>query len=366
MRRIKVNAYETALVFKDGQLERVLGMGKYWILPNSHVEKFYQKGIFDTEYDIHLLLENEDLASLLDVIDVRDNEVILRYENGNFIEVLTSGTYAYWNAIASNDFKVIDLNEVEVNPSIERKVLDSVKVARYVAKFTVENYERGILNIDGKFERILEPGTYYFVKAIKRVQVDKIDMRKRVMDINGQEILTKDKATIRINVLAQYKITDIYKAMIEVSNYSGQMYAIIQLAYRSYISKLTLDEFLASKESVNDEVKPYIADSLAKLGVNILNTGIKDVILPGDIREIMNQVLVAQKRAQANVITRREETASTRSLLNTAKLMEENEMLYKLKEMEYLEKIAESVNGMTISGGGRILEQIREIWSVAK
>jgi len=77
----------------------------------------------------------------------------------------------------------------------------------------------------------------------------------------------------------------------------------------------------------------------------------------------MNQVLVAEKRAQANIITRREETASTRSLLNTAKLMENNEMLFKLKEMEYVEKIAEKINTISVSGGGQIVEQLKTIFT---
>jgi regulator of protease activity HflC (stomatin/prohibitin superfamily) len=88
--------------------------------------------------------------------------------------------------------------------------------------------------------------------------------------------------------------------------------------------------------------------------------------LPGEMREIMNQVLVAEKKAQANIIMRREETASTRSLLNTAKLMEENEMLFKLKEMEYVEKIAEKINNISVSGGGHLLEQMKAIFSPVK
>jgi len=84
--------------------------------------------------------------------------------------------------------------------------------------------------------------------------------------------------------------------------------------------------------------------------------------LPGDVKEIMNQVLIAEKRAQANIITRREETASTRSLLNTAKLMEENTMLYKLKEMEYVEKIAEKINNISLSGSGQIVDQLKQIF----
>ncbi|MEM6802841.1 MAG: slipin family protein, partial [Bacteroidota bacterium] len=91
--------------------------------------------------------------------------------------------------------------------------------------------------------------------------------------------------------------------------------------------------------------------------------GIKDIILPGDIKEIMNKVLIAQKNAQANTIMRREETASTRSLLNTAKLMEENEMLFRLKEMEYVEKISDKINNISLSGGGQILDQLKEIFA---
>lgn len=84
--------------------------------------------------------------------------------------------------------------------------------------------------------------------------------------------------------------------------------------------------------------------------------------MPGDVKEIMNQVLVAEKKAQANTIMRREETASTRGLLNTARLMEENTMLWKLKEMEYVEKIADKISNISVSGNGVLIEQLKEIF----
>lgn len=93
-------------------------------------------------------------------------------------------------------------------------------------------------------------------------------------------------------------------------------------------------------------------------GVQFLDAGVKDIILPGDIKEILNTVLLAEKQAQANIITRREETASTRSLLNTAKLMDQNPTLYRLKELEYLERICEKVSNITLMGGGNLLEQL--------
>ena len=95
--------------------------------------------------------------------------------------------------------------------------------------------------------------------------------------------------------------------------------------------------------------------------VEIVSAGIKDIILPGEIREIMNTVLLAEKRAQANVITRREEVASTRSLLNTARLMDENQTLFKLKEMEYLERICDKVGTISINGGKGVMEQLAEL-----
>jgi regulator of protease activity HflC (stomatin/prohibitin superfamily) len=102
------------------------------------------------------------------------------------------------------------------------------------------------------------------------------------------------------------------------------------------------------------------------LGVEVKDFCIRDIILPGDVREIMNQVLIAEKKAQANTIMRREETASTRSLLNTAKLMEENAMLWKLKEMEYVEKIAEKISSISVNGNGMLIEQLKQIFVAQK
>ena len=95
--------------------------------------------------------------------------------------------------------------------------------------------------------------------------------------------------------------------------------------------------------------------------VEFLNAGIKDIILPGEIRDILNTVLIAEKKAQANVIARREEVASTRSLLNTAKLMDENKTLYKLKEMECLERICTQVGNINVAGSGTLLEQLNNL-----
>lgn len=90
---------------------------------------------------------------------------------------------------------------------------------------------------------------------------------------------------------------------------------------------------------------------MAAIGIEISNIELKDVILPGEMREILNQVVTAEKQAEANVIRRREETNATRSLLNTAKVMAENPVMLRLKELEALEAIAGKVERLTIHNG---------------
>ena len=130
------------------------------------------------------------------------------------------------------------------------------------------------------------------------------------------------------------------------------------------LRKYSLDELLAHKVTIAEAVFADVLAVTEDLGVSLLSCGIKDVILTGEMKEIMNQVLIAEKKAQASVITRREETAATRSLLNSAKLMEENKMLYKLKEMEYVEKIADKIGEITVNGNGGMVKQLKEIFTV--
>jgi regulator of protease activity HflC (stomatin/prohibitin superfamily) len=209
----------------------------------------------------------------------------------------------------------------------------------------------------------LESGIYYWWKNPVVIQVAKVDTRQLQLEINGQEILTKDKAALRLNAWTQYKVLDIEKALLQNKEYERQLYISIQLVLREYVAGFGFDELLDKKEAIAPYMLERIKDKAEALGVEVVGFGIRDIILPGDVKEIMNQVLVAEKRAQANTIMRREETASTRSLLNTAKLMEENAMLWKLKEMEYVEKIAEKISTITVNGNGKLVEQLKELFT---
>ncbi len=364
MKRVRINEGKVGLVFKNNNYKNVLSTGNHWVGLTKKVIIYDMNRAFFAPIKLELLLQNEQLAEMLNVIHVLDNEIVIRYEDNIFREVLTAGKYAFWkNEINKFSFTKVDLNKIEITKNIDKSVLLKPELSKYVRVFDVAAYEKAILFLDGKMNTVLTSGTYYFWKNTTDIKVEKIDLRQIQLEISGQEILTKDKTDLRVNFYVQYKVTDINKALLDNKNFEKQLYILIQLALRAYIGAISLDELLDNKKSITDKVLQSVSKKATSLGVSILDAGIRDVILPGDIKAIMNQVLIAQKKAQANVITRREETASTRSLLNTAKLMEENNMLFKLKEMEYLEKIADRIGEVTVSGNTNVADQLKTIFS---
>ena len=363
MKQVRINAYHAGLVFKNGAYRRMLTAGKYWLWSNEQVHIYDMSKTFAAPVDLNILLQDAQLADALEVILVKDGEIALKYENGLLANVLHPGRYVYWKGVTEYRFVIADTTVMEIGESVEKIALQSKLLAPFLRTYTVENYEKALLFADGKYVRELQPGTYTWWKNHITIHVNKVDTRMQQMEINGQEILTKDKATIRVNAFAQYRVADVEKALRDNKEYDKQLYVAFQLALREYIGGYMLDEMLANKEGAGSYVLQAVKDRVVQLGVKADTFGIRDVILPGDVKEIMNQVLVAEKKAQANTIMRREETASTRSLLNTAKLMEENTMLWKLKEMEYVEKIADKIGEITVNGNGVLVDQLKQIFT---
>ncbi|MET0466176.1 MAG: slipin family protein [Chitinophagaceae bacterium] len=366
MKRVKVNAYQVGLVFKDGVYQRMLLTGKYWFWKNEVIITYDIAKQFLPPIELDILLQDKLLADILIVVEVKDNEIVLQYQNGLLKEVLTAGRYTFWKSMIPYEFVTADISKIDIPQYIDRAVLVSRQVAPFTRSVTIENYEEAVLFVDSKFDRILQSGVYYWWKNAIPVYVARIDKRQQALEINGQEILTKDKAALRLNAWAQYKVTDLQKAVLDNKEYDKQLYVSFQLAIREYVAGFTLDELLEKKDSISAFVLAQVKAKAENLGVVVLGFGIRDIILPGDVKDIMNQVLVAEKRAQANSIMRREETASTRSLLNTAKLMEDNAMLWKLKEIEYVEKITEKVSNINIGGNGLLVEQLKQLFVAHK
>jgi hypothetical protein len=362
MKNLTVAANQIAISYKNGAVHKVYTVGKHLIGFFETAIKYDIADQYRCPINIDIALQNTSLQAVVDVIEVADNELKVMYYNGKFHKILTSGVYMFFKHLQTLHCVTIDLNNYVLDGNVDANLIANPNFAAYVRQFSIEAYEQGVLYIDGKFDAIVAAGTYRFLKNATSIHIVKADMRTLALDLNGQEILTKDKAQIRINFTVQYKIVDIVKYAAQNKDADKQLHTAAQLALRTAIGRLSIDELMDDKALINQQIMADTLASAATLGIEVLSCGIKDVILPADIKNILNQVLIAEKRAQANIITRREETASTRSLLNTAKLMEDNAMLWKLKEMEYVEKIAEKINTISLSGNGQVIDQLKTIF----
>lgn len=363
MKKVIITEKNKGLLFKNGKYVKLLDAGKYRVFGDSEIEIVsLDCALLSNKCNLDTLLKDQEIANQTVIVDVKDEELALHYVDGKFHSVVGRGKHAYWNTCSTHEFKIVNISSPVVEDEISDYVFSKILPA-YYTKIEVQEFQKARLLFNGKFVKVLDSGTYYFWKNGVKVEASTVDTRLTQMDICGQEILTLDKVSIRVNLVVNYKITDFVKIFTEINDFSEQLRVFAQLALREYVGKRKLDEILENKEEISNFIFNKLKEKEKDYFVEVFDSGVKDIILPGEIREIMNTVLVAEKKAQANVITRREEVASTRSLLNTAKLMEENPTLYKLKELEYVERICENVGHITLNGNGDILTQLGGVLS---
>ena len=361
--KIMIQEQECGYLLKNGCFQKILLAGKYTyfkklgyeVIAVSMTGQVKTSGI-----PIEVLMKCPDFASRVIKVQIPDTSIAIRFVNGAYREVLTAAETYFWNVFEANEFQVIDITSPYMENSLPRMYMDLMPV-KFYKKITVKEGEIGLLYFDNRMEKRLEAGTYYFWNYGNEVTCRVFNMKLQQLEISGQEILTADKVGVRLNVICNYRITEPEELAKKIDSVSSQLYTCAQLIIREYVGRYRLDELLAQKEAISGLILESMRAHQKELCVEVVNGGIKDMILPGEIRDIMNTVLVAEKKAQANVIMRREEVASTRSLLNTAKLMEENQTLFRLKELEYVERICDKVGNISLNGGNSILEQLSKL-----
>jgi regulator of protease activity HflC (stomatin/prohibitin superfamily) len=302
---------------------------------------------------------DENFASSIRRVEIPEGSIALHYVDGCYANTLT-GTCAFWNIFQKHEFRIVDMSDDSSLADIPAKILEAMPDS-VLMKVTVDDWQAALLFVDGAFVRRLPSGTHHFWRNGRNISCPTYEMRVRQIDVSGQEILTSDKVSLRVNFISSYRITDPVAMNANLFGYESQIYSAAQLALRELLGSMSFDEVLENRNSIAGRVLEILKKKEKELYVEFLSAGMKDIILPGEIRDIMNTVLAAEKKAQANVITRREEVASTRSLLNTARMMEENATLYKLKELEYLERICDKVGSINVSNAAGLLEQLRSM-----
>lgn len=358
IKRVVVGDGERALLYKNRRFEKVLGPGVYRIWDMAGRMEVRVVDMASAHYagkDVEVLVERLGAAlhKTFVLADIGVSEVGLVSKNGKLDEVLAPGSRKlYWKAAVPVAVEKLPLTEsLEVPTAAAKRLRQIGALDRVAVSVTVPTESAGLVFVDGKLSQTLVPGAYAFWNFQKNVSAEVIELRVQSVEVAGQELLTKDKVSLRVNLSASIRVTDAVAARTKVAKYIDYLYRELQFGLRKAVSAKTLDELLGDKASLDGDIFAFVAGRVSELGIEVLGVGVKDVILPGEMREILNSVVQAEKAAQANVIRRREEANATRSLLNTAKLMEESPALMRLKELEALEKVTEKIDKLTVFGG---------------
>jgi regulator of protease activity HflC (stomatin/prohibitin superfamily) len=176
----------------------------------------------------------------------------------------------------------------------------------------IKDTHRGLWYQDGKLTRVLEAGRYEIPRPPAwpwsrrpQVEVVLVDMRDRDLTIKGQEILTADKVAIRVSILVQFRVVDPVAALHRVASYEERLYSDVQLAARRSLASMPLEEILTNRNRLSEDILRDVKESAAGYGVAIGRADVKDLVFPGNLQEIMNRVLAAERNSQAQLVEAR-------------------------------------------------------------
>jgi regulator of protease activity HflC (stomatin/prohibitin superfamily) len=276
-------------------------------------------------------------------------ERAILYLDGAPAVFMRPGTHRYWTVDPSVRLTVFDVSQPLPNLTAELEIL--IPKSEYVA-VTVQAHEKGLRFEQGRLTAVLEPGRYkLWTHPEAQIQITTIDMRRTEVTIAAQELMTRDKVTLRLTLTVEYAVEDATLATQKVASVRDSVYLAAQLALREYVGAVTLDELLEGRDALTRFLEADVVPKVARFGVRVDRVGVKDVVLPGEMKTLLNRVIAAEKEAAANVILRREETSATRSLVNTARLMADQPILMRLKELEAMKEIAGQIKDVSVVVG---------------
>lgn len=363
LQKYTVKANERLLITERNRLMRVLGEGDYvLLLGEEHKALFADTGIPVYENTAQLAqwaAQNPELAAAhWQRVEVGENELLLWSQNGKLQNLIRPKEAAWFWREAAQPYEIqrIDLSQGLAIDADTVKQLQNINFGGHpvfknaVHTVNVPEHHQGLVYIDNVQQPPLTQGRYHYWLVNQTVGSQVADLRLQTCEVSGQELLTEDKVTVRANVVCNYRITDAPKWFAQHQSPEEYLYRELQFAIRALIGSKSMDTLLADKQGLDTELTALIRAKVPQ-GAEIDSAGVKDIILPGEIRSILTRVVEAEKSAQANNIRRREETAATRSLLNTARVMEENPTALRLKELETLEKVTEKIDKISVYGG---------------
>ncbi|GJM27164.1 MAG: hypothetical protein DHS20C16_35790 [Phycisphaerae bacterium] len=361
MKRVKIRSFEKGFLFRDREFRGIVEPGRRWFfgMPFSlRIDISSQRDPWIEHEALDVIARSGMLGDAAEVLEIRDHERALVWIDGRFDRVLLPGLYAIWKNFHQVRVEHVDARRVRFEHTDLNVIRKSPSVSAALDQFSVDERHVGVYLKDGVVEEMLEPGQYAFWKDEAKVKLLHLDLREKMVDVAGQEIMTFDKVTLRINAVVTYAIEDVKKTIERQEDPHQALYREAQLALRTAVGTKALDDLLSDKAALSTDLETALRARAAEYGLGVSSVGVRDIILPGEMKDLLNRVTEAKKAAEANLITRREETAAMRSQVNTAKLLESNPTLMRLRELETLATIAESTKLQVILGEKGLADRV--------
>ncbi len=360
----RVRQHERGLLFRYGDFVRLLppGTHRFWgRLIDPQRAEVQVVSTLDTRFEhpmLDVLLQYPDVYAAVEVIENSDTQRAIVWKDQRVLCVLGPGRSAFWKTPGKVRVAQYDIESFRFDHRNVQAILQAADASRWLDGVKVDAGEVALLFRDGVLIDRLGEGLHVFWKGTGHVTWKAVSLREQMLDVAGQEIITADKVSLRVNLVLTYLVADPVKSVTASADAGQALYRDAQLALCAAIGTRQLDDLLADKESVGNELRQMIVARAGKLGVTVRSVGLRDIIVPGDMKTLLNQVIAPTKEAGANVIRRREETAAARSQANTAKLLAENPPLARLKELEALQQILAGAKATFVLGNGDLARQV--------
>jgi regulator of protease activity HflC (stomatin/prohibitin superfamily) len=184
----------------------------------------------------------------------------------------------------------------------------------------IRSTHRGVRFEDGVVTGVLDPGRHEMPRrrwwqrtdSGPKVEIELVDVRARELTIRGQEILTSDKVALRVSILVQFRVVDPVAALTAVASFEDRIYSDVQLAARRSLAATALEEILTNRTRLSEDILAEVQSAAERYGVSIERADVKDLIFPGNLQEVMNRVLAAERLAEAQLVDARTEAERSR------------------------------------------------------
>lgn len=345
--KVEVKLNERVVMFRDGLPVTALGPGRHLLWGRRYKEERY----YTDTLRFKALPRVRDVlpADWFSEVSLNSKERGVLFRDGLPVEFLRPGIHRYWTVDPS--VKLVVMSVEDEMPELNAELAAVIPKNEYVVS-EVKEHQRGLEYVQGRLRKVLEPGRHvYWTHPQARVSIELVDMRQEQLTVAGQELLTRDKVTLRLSLSVEFAIVDPVKAASLSTGVRDSVYLMVQLAARDYLAGVRLDELLAARGEFSEYLETQIGEKAKEIGVRTMRVGVKDIVLPGDMRALLNRVIEAEKEAAANVILRREETAANRVMANTAKVIADHPVLLRLKELEAMKEMASQIDKIRVVVG---------------